>query len=1306
MQLKIWLNKIKIFTEAFRIKNGWSRCFVLLAIFFLAVVLISFIIPVLNFGRFFGTDDYTHLFHTKVMISSNGLGDFYKNMGDFVSDPASVENDYNYPFGLWLLGAAIVKITGLPLVMAELLFAILFLLIIFGSFYVYSSTFLESKEQKLLAVLFLLSMPSTTLILLSYRPSVFILPFLFILLYIVFKEPVQWKLFPVVWLSLFVIIISHTGTFIFLISFSIIFFLLYCLVWGKISYPVYFVILSSFILYVLSLEWFPRIAIQYIYKSTIFLSPGNLIERYLNISIASELGKIFYQEMLVNQELIYFIIFGAFIFTTGKLLIYVHRMIAENYSPLRRAYPLAIPSLNISHSGIAAPIWIGPIHVIFSLFGFTRINSKGKCILITTLLVTLLPEIMLNAQDINPATGSLREISYLTIIIPITAALGLWEVMSYLGAANVAHKKVMLFTVWLLVLLVIIITPIVATTYYSPKIAGEDYINDGMKWLGETGDLNAKVIGYGYRTVPIYTNMTDAGYGLLSGSETRTVVSLLKGIYFASVGNNVNDLRDIYGVKYILMSDKLIRNLGGTNSALAIDNNHELNKIFSSKDFGVYEVVASSDKLKETQFLTEGVSFQQTGSSLKIVTDVYKVVLNANNPYIEQFGTTGDNYLGGGIFRDYIQISGLRYTYIDPFSSAENASALQKSMVDRYNLNDVAIPYELKDNQIIYKTILKDQQNNENQASLLVRYTFYPKCIKREFIISHDWVTSGSPTTKNMGVVFTTRLFSPLNDFIIINNENQMKRHMYPNQDSVELNRVIRDLFIHDGERGIYIKNAPTATYPTDLYYAGSTLYNLSSLGFSQSESLTPGASLHITQFLAPGDETTAKKDIETQEGISLLDYPGGMIPIMLSGYRTPYSNVSAGGPVDAGYQVLRDDGIPYSEVVVPYQITGSSGDVANATKVDLRKIADKNSKIIVRGSVVEQASSIAGSRLFENFTTQEQSLGLLIDTVDDHDAPLIGFMPELTTYNLDTLKILAENQIPVLLSRGVSPPYRGSIGLQDKYPQIAVYHNSPIEIVLLPVSSPMSDALSARSDYTQIFTAWNASVNEAAVTNGMLFLIIRSEDIGDQEYTENFKALFAYANEMGLTFTTPDIVADHLRKMQNIKYSGSVKNDAATINLTNNNDVMVPQVTFKIVLPVLKNGPYSASGGKIVKTKADKDTVTLFISTDISAQASKIITVMPEVPREKITVTTPPQPIEGGITISIEDKNGNPLTDAYAIIDSRYYKPDEKGNVHIDLPRGVHTLEVQCPGYDVYNSFLNVKGRIYFFEQLLKGIT
>ena len=84
----------------------------------------------------------------------------------------------------------------------------------------------------------------------------------------------------------------------------------------------------------------------------------------------------------------------------------------------------------------------------------------------------------------------------------------------------------------------------------------------------------------------------------------------------------------------------------------------------------------SSEKQVEKKFIAENISFQQIGSSFQIETDVYKVVLNANYPVIEQFGTPHDNYLGEGFINDNIQISGLRQqTYINPFIPLDESSA-------------------------------------------------------------------------------------------------------------------------------------------------------------------------------------------------------------------------------------------------------------------------------------------------------------------------------------------------------------------------------------------------------------------------------------------------------------------------------------------------------------------------------------------------------------------------------------------------------------------------------------------------------
>jgi hypothetical protein len=440
-----------------------------------------------------------------------------------------------------------------------------------------------------------------------------------------------------------------------------------------------------------------------------------------------------------------------------------------------------------------------------------------------------------------------------------------------------------------------------------------------------------------------------------------------------------------------------------------------------------------------------------------------------------------------------------------------------------------------------------------------------------------------------MNVNIATSMFIPLNDFKIQNNNNQITRHIYPNQDSVVLKENIQDLYINNGEKGIYIKNEPTATYPTSLVYAGSTLYNYSTVAFEQTASLKPGASLHVTQFLSPGDEITAERNIHTQEGIRLLNYPDGMIPIMLSGYRSPYTEFNSNSTFNqVGYQVLLDENIPYSEVVVPYQIMYSFG-LPNLTesnetelgseaqnlvvyKVDLKAI-DKKIKIIGSGST-------RGLKNFDNFDKQEQSITSLIEYANNDDVQLIGYTPDMMDYNLDTLKIISDKQIPFILSKIISPPYLGRYGIVNKDPQMAIYHNMPTDVALLPINYPQSDALSNQSVRANedVFAAWNASINEADMTDGMVLFIIKTEDIGNPDYTDSFKRLVTYAKNEGLTFTTPDIIADHFNKIKNINFAGSINNDIAIINLTNNNDDPVQQVTFRIILPALTTGNYKVS--------------------------------------------------------------------------------------------------------------------------------
>ena len=1257
MQPRQSLKKIQKFFSTFLSKITENKSFFLLSIFLIVILLISFIIPQLNFGRFYGSDGYSHIINTDRLASSRGLSEFYEYSQDFFEDPSDPSNGYNYPFGLWLFGATLTKITGLPTITAGFFYCTIFLLILVGSFYVYSSIWLESREQKLFAVLFLISMPQFSIILMNYSPSIFILPFLFITLFFIFKEPVNWKLLPIAWLSMFIIVISHTGTFMFLLSFSLAFFLLYCLIWGKFSKPLYTAIISILLIYVFALSLFPNIVNQYKVKSTMFLLPGNFLANTFNFQLPGDLVRVFYQNLLVQQQLTYVIILATILFFGGKILIYIHRKTATILSKSENFPAFILPIQNLSHSVSASPLWLGPVQVIFSVFGFFHLDNKGKCLLFTALLTTLLPDLLQASQGISTLTGSLREISYLVIIIPITATLGFWHILAYLYDPESKIKTWISSALWVVVCLVIIITPTIGTTYYLPTLSGEDYVIDGLKWLGATGDQNEYVEGWLLRPVGFYTNMTSGAKGLRSGTETKTFLTLLRGIYFMPGDQiqKVEDLQKKFGVKYILSTDRMLRYFGGTTETLTIDSNSALNKIYASNDFGIYEASSSSVNPVPESYVSNTSSIKYQGGTYQIETKYYKVTLGANTPVLKRFGPPDNDLLNYGFITEDFRITGTELS----------------TGGDLFKLEDLEFTHDIKDNQITYRTVLISPQSQVPIGTLLIRYTFYPDVIKRDYILSNDWLVAKS--SPQINVYYTLRSFSLLRSFVVKNDQTRLERQTVVYEDSVSKNVNIEDFYLHDGDLGMYIAFAGLSPQPSSISYSGS-LYNRSHIAISQSIPVKPGASFLSTQFISTGSEYFAKKNIQNREGIELIPYPDGINPILLSGYPSTQPDSFINEKITSGYGILNNNSIPYAEVINP--------------STDLERLLTNNITLI--------GSQRSGATDFDDYTTQETNMMALKNYTNNQGVSFAGFMPDAFNYNLETLTILSNHKTPYIFSSPVSATLNGEYAKGYRIPQIAYIYSEPTGVVLFPVSYPKSDTLLSPISSETVFSSWKATIDSAADNDELVLLLIRSQDIGDPIFTESFIQLFSYAREKGLTFTSPDIISNHFKQLQNISYSGFIDGDMASLMVTNTNHAIVRNITFKVTLPLLANGNYQVNYGDIVRTKRNNNQTIVYIITDIPGDSTKNIIIEPDTPRKSFQLGIPQFPIEGTIEITVKDTTGNPLRDVDVILDSDNYQTDEKGTVHVDLKRGYHTITIQSAGYEKYSSIINVKGRVY----------
>ncbi len=846
-----------------------DRSFFLLLLFLTAVLVIGYLIPSLYFGRPFGTDTYTHIFHAQEMYGTDSLFDFYDELGKKVLNPNLDDNVFNYPFGSWLFIAVLAKVTDLPPDTTAFIFSALFLVIAALSYYIYAGLFLETKSQKVFALLFLFSMPNVVLTVNNYRPSTFVLPFLLFAIYIAYSEEITLKNLFLIALAVFAIALTHTGTLIYLMIFATCFFWLYCLFGRKFSQPLFVLASSTFLFFWIAVKLFPHLYHQYATKASLFLTPGNFLSDKFHIFFADDLSVVLYENLFVNHQFVYVIIWTAFVFAVGSVLVSVGEQVFQQYSRVVDKGKYAIvPLSDMSHSFLATPFWIGPIHAILGIIGVFRLDGKGKCFAVTVILTTVVPAMMQASEGVSGATGALREISYLYLIVPVVAVLGLWYIIQVVKV-KVKNSRVTITLIYLLIFSVIIVTPVIGNGYYLPSISGDDHIIEGMQWLSGTGNQNEKVVGYGYRTVPVYTGKMDASYGLAYGTQTRTFIGLLNSIYFSKPGNQVMDFYSLFGARYVLVSDKLVENIKTDDEEreVAIDSQNDLDKIFSSRDFGIYAVRHTSVNLSDSNFTGSRISIATVGSNIEINSKTYKVVIDQETPTMKYLGTSSQNYFREGAMYDMTRITWMG----------------NSDDVGVYTFNDEDFTLEEAGNQLIYRTILKDDHERNNWSTVTVVYTFLPEMIQREFIISNDQLSSSD--TPILRAYFTTNLFMPASTFVMKKSYRRIEKNVYPSEDSVDINDVYEEFYFSDGDSGIYLKYGTTSPFPQYISYKGSTAYDYSSFSVGNLEPVQPGASLHITQYISVGSETLAKRHIQNENRISLYPYPDGIIPLILCGY-------------------------------------------------------------------------------------------------------------------------------------------------------------------------------------------------------------------------------------------------------------------------------------------------------------------------------------------------------------------------------------------------------------------------------------
>jgi len=1130
-----------------------------LLILLLSSIILGFVLPTYFLFIPYGTDVYSHLFFTRIMEHANSLNDFYKHC---------LEKGYlryDYPFGLWLFGSIVAKITGMNMLELAQNIPFLLFLILLSLYFSYAKIFNASRNEAILSVAFLISMPIICTGILAYSTSVFVESFILIsFIYLMLNNSIsRWKRYVLISLLSFTLCFTHTGTTMFLLFLIATYLLIYAALWGNLHKDVYISLAVLMFSFIIAIHLFPHVHPQYIYKGRILVSVGGSLSSSLHIPFGKEVSKIFYEQIFVGLNPLYVLLSLFSVYSICKLLIFMHNMLGDNIKKLGRRFSFryfSVPIIgsirHVPHTSLFWPFWWGPIHLLLAIIGAFKTNREGICLLLSTAAITILPG--------QGAVAALRSISYLFIIIPVLSSIGFYYVKDKVEHHLLrSSRKIFVFIALLIFFSYIVILPVIGNLYYHPLISGTKCERTGLGWLKSIGSSEERCAGYGYRhMIYVYGDKIPPSVTTVSaGSEqSRFIWDQYSACFDINGEKYARDLYATFGVEYLIVSKRTLRNFGERPERLMIDYNKMYDKVYSSAEyFSIYKYIIPpvhrTNINPHLNFADVGI-IKDAGDCYLVDTGEYKVRIGKTDPGMRYIGNKTTNFLGDeGLYYDFLIIAWSRGSH--------------QGAAGGWAFHETEFPVViLGENQIIYEAVLRNKE--ENWASLTVKYTFFKKAFKREIIISNDWVNDSTMDINELTMTF----FSPMRYFELgLGDETVKKRTMYPCQDIVPINKIRFDsLFIHnENGQGIYVKFDNTCPYPNKVSYHGYTDYPYYVLTLHMKYEIEPAESMHVTQWISIGTKEEAKRNIERYTSVSLYPYPNGEIPLVLISDGNLLEAISNGviNSSNTSIEMLKD--VKFTKVIRDL----------NESKID--------SSVIVK-------EKLRGNKSVERIKE-------IKEIASEHGIE-IGIMPD--GYNLEAVRTLAEENFSFMISESIPPPFERYFQEGLRRPQMAHYHGEDTNLVLLPISLPTVGGFTYfyGNNYEK---AWEAVIDSVIENEDLCLFMWNSDKAGRPEYATQMLNTIEYAKEKGMTFATPHEIAKHLLLLKNVFANVLIEDKKIVIYVQNQNDEAVKGITFKMKL----KDNYIVKNGKIVRISDGTDRKIYYISVDLLPKETKIIEVI-----------------------------------------------------------------------------------------------
>ncbi|RLI78381.1 hypothetical protein DRP05_07350 [Archaeoglobales archaeon] len=1073
-------------------------------IVFCYVLLFGYVLPTLVYIDLpYGTDAFTHLIYTDLMATTNSLNEFYEK---------NLENGYigyDYPFGMWMFGSIVSKITGTELFQLSLLIPFGCLVTLILLYYQYSSVFNQSKEIRIFSILFLLSTPSIVLSILGYSTSIFAMFIDVIIIYLLLNKDINIvKRFILINIFVFLLCITHTGTYLFMIFLSMTIFLIFAAISGKLHKESYFLTLLILGYYIVSMQIFPQIHSQYIGKGRILLSIGEFMS--LGPLTMKQILEMFYNQLLVNLSMSFIVFWMSFLFLAGYLMTWINRYISKAFKDFRVSiYQALLPAgltSTISHGPIFWPVWLGPINVILAAIGVLRTKNPLILSLIISIPIIALP------SGVFAGERALRELFYMFLIVPPLSAIGFSTIKEHFSKIKMPKlRSGFAVASYLIILLSITAIPVIGNLYYHQNISGSEYEIDGMKWLAKIGSSEEGATGPVGARLAIYSKKIPVKVlSVTAGSEMSRLSKDEFYAYFRSQSEDyTKDLLASFGINYLVSTNKIFRIYGQTPLNLTVDSNKQLDKIYASKNFfSIYRQIPSKIRVANISpqiNFDEGIMIKDAGGGYLVDTEYYRIRLSKETPEIQYIGTKLQNYLGEGGFADILDLDLL--------------APDRKEVI--YGLHE--IPYSeiiLGKNQIIYMTTIKT--GGQKMATVSVKYSFFERAFKREIFVANDW------SDNFMRVGYTAKIYSPLDMFKIKYGVNVEKRRLYPNDDYVLLKDTkFNEMFIHHNGTGILIKYEQNVPYPNKILYTGSVTgyYMVNQIIDPFQNELSPSESIVISQWISVGDEDSVEENID-RYSLSIYPFPYGIKPLVLVSYLGDLNNVSS-----SKLSTIKNVHKSFEQHQVPHYF----------------EIVNAESDLSIPNGITKEV--IYSSKTWE-----------LPDNIK-----IGGYYPKNFKYGLELIRSLEKRNVKFVFSKEVPPPYNVYWKEGIRMPRFAYIEGKETSTILIPISKPVIK----RGDIYPDFKSMADVIESSASYDSLTVFRWDSIFLNNSEVQKMALSILDYGKRRDLTIEDPYKLASHLVLLKNVSINVYVDDESKLIEakITNKNNKPISGLTLRIDL-------------------------------------------------------------------------------------------------------------------------------------------